>query len=130
MSDEALLAARLFLGVPFVIWGTMKLRGGEARLVPVLSAMGLPDASALAWLVGVCELVGGVAVCLGYPVRTVGVLLGVWCLMTGYASHKSDLNALLTHVGMAGGFFLLATVGPGALSLFGGVPTGPFSYVQ
>ncbi len=130
MNDEALLVARLFLGVPFVIWGTMKLRGGEAGLVPVLSAMGLPDAKALAWLAAFCELVGGVAVCLGYPVRTVSVLLGVWCLMTGYVAYRSDLNQALANVGMAGGFFLLATVGAGALSLFGGVPTGLFSYVQ
>ena len=129
MSDEALLAARLFLGVPFVIWGTMKLRGGEARLVPVLSAMGLPDASALAWLVGVCELVGGVAVCLGYPVRTVGVLLGVWCLVTAYVAHRKEVNQLLAHVGMAGGFFALAAVGPGRLALFGGAPTGVFAHL-
>lgn len=129
MHDEAMLAARLFLGIPFIIWGTMKLRGGEAKLVPVLSAMGLPDARLLAYLVGFCELVGGVAVCLGYPVRTVGVLLGVWCLVTGFAAHRSDVNQLLAHVGMAGGFFFLATVGAGAISLFGGAPTGLFAYL-
>lgn len=129
MQDEAMLLARLFLGVPFVLWGIMKLRGGEAKLVPVLAAMGLPDAKALAYLVGVCELIGGIAVCLGYPVTTVGVLLGLWCLATGYAAHKSDLNALLLHVGLAGGFFLLAVVGPGTLALFGGVPSGVFAHL-
>lgn len=48
MIDEAMLAARLGLGLPFVVWGAMKLRGGEAKLVPVLAAMGLPDARVLA----------------------------------------------------------------------------------
>lgn len=125
----ALLLARLFLGVPFLIWGTMKLRGGDARLVPVLVAMGLPDAKALAYLVGLCEFVGGLAICLGYPARSVGVLLGVWCLMTGYAAHRSDINQLLAHVGMAGGFFVLAVVGAGTASLFGGHPPGVFAYL-
>ena len=129
MHDEALLVARLFLGVPFILWGTMKLRGGEAKLVPVLVAMGLPDAKALAYLVGVCEFVGGVAVCLGYPARTVSVLLGLWCLVTGYAAHKGDLNQLLAHVGMAGGFFVLAVVGAGSVALFGGAPPDPFAYL-
>ena len=60
MNAIALLVARLFLGVPFIIWGVMKLHWGEAKLVPVLAGMGLPDARALAYLVGVCELVGGI----------------------------------------------------------------------
>ncbi|MEN5288573.1 DoxX family protein [Stenotrophomonas lactitubi] len=130
MSAGALLVARLFLGLPFVIWGMMKLRGGEAQLVPVLAKMGLPDARALAFLIGACELLGGVAVCIGYPVLMVCSLLGVWCLLTGYMSHKGDINQLLAHVGLAGGFFLLAAVGPGSLSLFGGTPTGFFAYLR
>ena len=129
MHDEALLVARLFLGIPFILWGSMKLRGGEAKLVPVLVSLGLPDAKALAYLVGFCEFIGGVGVALGYPARTFGLLLGLWCLVTGYAAHKSDINQLLAHVAMAGGFFLLAVVGAGSLSLFGGAPTGLFGYL-
>ena len=129
MGDEASLLARLLLGVPFIVWGTMKLRGGEAKLVPVLSAMGLPDAKLLAYLVGFCELIGGVAVCIGYPVGVVGTLLGLWCLVTGYAAHKADTNQLLAHVAMAGGFFLLAASGPGSMALFGGAPPGLFAYL-
>ena len=111
MSDESLLLARLFLGVPFIVWGILKLRGGEARLVPVLSGMGLPDATALAYLVGFCELAGGVMVVLGYPARTAGVLLGLWCLVTAYIGHKGDTNQMLAHTCMAGGFFTLASIG-------------------
>lgn len=128
--DIGLFIARLFLGVPFVIWGAMKLRGGEAKLVPVLAGMGLPDATVLAYLVGLCELVGGVAVCLGWPVHTVGVLLGLWCLVTAWVAHRKDVNQLLAHVGMAGGFFALAAVGPGTLALFGGAPTGMWAFLR
>ncbi len=59
-----------------------------------------------------------------------GVLLGLWCLLTGYAAHKGDTNQLLAHVGMAGGFFLLAAIGPGPLSLFGESVPGAFALLR
>ena len=65
MTDVVLLVARLLLGVPFIVWGVMKLRGGDASLVPVLAKMGMPDAKFLAFMVGLCEFVGGVGVVLG-----------------------------------------------------------------
>lgn len=127
MNDKALLAARLFLGTPFVIWGAMKLQGGAAALIPGLSALGLPAPQFFAYLVGLCELVGGVAVILGYPARTIGVLLGFWCLATALQAHEHDMTALLKNVTMAGGFFLLAATGAGSLSLFRGNPPRPFA---
>lgn len=129
MHDELLFLSRLFLGVPFIIWGYLKLRGGEAKLVPVLKSLGLPDPSAFAFLVGLCELAGGLMLVLGYPIRTASVLLGLWCLITGYAAHRSNLNELLLHVTSAGGYFALAVAGAGSIALFGGVPTGIFEYL-
>lgn len=129
MHDIWLLIARLFLGVPFVIWGVMKLRGGEAKLVPGLQALGLPDAVFFAYLVGVCELVGGLGVVLGYPVSTFSILLGIWCLITGYDAHRGNLTEILKNVTMAGGFFALASAGPGSIALFGGTPTGILGYL-
>ncbi|TXG77947.1 MAG: DoxX family protein [Rhodocyclaceae bacterium] len=92
MTGIALIIARLMLGIPFIIWGVMKLRGGEAKLVPVLAGLGLPDATALAYLVGLCELVGGIGVVIGFPVVLFSVLLGIWCLVTGYVGHRKDVN--------------------------------------
>ncbi len=125
MSDESLLLARLFLGVPFIVWGILKLRGGEAALVPVLSGMGLPDATALAYLVGFL-LAGGVMVVLGYP-RAQPACCSLWCLVTAYIGHKGDTNQMLAHTCMAGGFFTLASIGAGTLALFGGHPEGVFA---
>lgn len=115
MHDIAIIAARLLLGVPFIMWGVMKLRGGEAKLVPVLVGMGLPDAKALAYLVGFCELIGGIGVVVGFPLVLVSLPLSVWCLVTGYVGHRHDTNQLLAHVAMAGGFLLLAASAPGVL---------------
>ena len=124
MFDEGILLARVIMGGCFIVWGTMKLRGGEAELAPVLTAMGMPDAKALAYLVGLCELVGGIGVVAGYPLATFCVLLGLWCVVTALAAHKGDMNQLLAHIAMCGGFFGLAAAGPGALALFHGAPTG------
>jgi putative oxidoreductase len=129
MHDEGLVLARLFLGLPFIVWGILKLRGGEAKLVPGLQALGLPDAVFFAYLIGVCELVGGVAVVLGYPVRTASILLGIWCLLTGYDAHRGNVIELLKNATMAGGFFALAAAGPGSISLFRGAPHGVFAYL-
>ncbi len=126
MDNVAFFVAGLFLGVPFIIWGYLKLRGGEAKLVPFLVALGLPDATVLAYLVGLCEFVGGLAVVIGYPARLAAILLGLWCPVTGSQAHIGDTNALMSHVTMAGGFFLLAIAATGTLALFGGVPPGHF----
>lgn len=127
MHEIGLLVARLIMGGCFIVWGTMKLRGGEAKLVPVLSAMGLPDAKVLAYLVGFCELLGGMCVVIGYPLATVSVLLGLWCVVTALAAHKGDANQMLSHIAMCGGFFGLAAAGPGTFALFGGDPQGVFA---
>lgn len=127
MHDMVLLIARLIMGGSFIVWGVMKLRGGEARLVPVLSAMGMPDAKALAYLVGLCELVGGICVVLGYPLATVSVLLGLWCVVTAMVAHKADANQMLAHVTMCGGFIALAAAGAGTIALFGGSSQGVFA---
>ena len=97
--------------------------------MPGLRALRLPDPSFFAYLIGVCELVGGVAVVMGYPVHTAGVLLGLWCLATGYDAHRGNMTELLKNVTMAGGFFALAATGPGGFSVFGGAPTGLFAYL-
>ena len=112
------------MGVPFIVWGFLKLRGGEAKLVPGLRALGLPDATFFAYLIGVCELVGGLGIVLGYPLRTFAVLLGVWCVVTGLDAHRSNLTEMLKNISMMGGFFALAVAGAGAFSMFGGTPPG------
>ena len=130
MYDGALFIARLFLGVPFIVWGALKLRGGEAKLVPGLRTLGLPDAVFFAYLIGLCELVGGLAVVLGYPASTASVLLGLWCLVTGYDAHRGSVTEFLKNVTMAGGFFALAAAGAGKISLFDGTPSGLFGYLR
>ena len=57
---------------------------------------------------------------IGWPLALVSVLLGLWCVVAAVVVHKSDINQMLAHLTMCGGFFALAAAGPGAIALFGG----------
>lgn len=120
MNNQGLLLGRLLLGVPFVIWGILKLTGGAVQLSGGLSAMGLPAPLVFAYLIGLCELIGGVAVVIGYPIRLAGILLALWCVATGIFIHGGDLTQLFKNLVMAGGFLILATSGAGSFALFKG----------
>ena len=119
-----LFIVRLFLGVPFVIWGIGKLRGGDARIAPLIAKLDFPDPKFMALMVAICETAGGVAVVLDWPLRTAALLLGLWCLLTGYLEHRGNLTEFLKNVTMAGGFFALVVMGGGAVALFGGDAPG------
>jgi putative oxidoreductase len=75
--------------------GRKEAHGRRSRAGTGLRALGLPDATMFAYLIGLCELVGGIAVVLGYPVRTASVLLGLWCLVTAYDAHWTNMTELL-----------------------------------
>ncbi|QIG48000.1 DoxX family protein [Nordella sp. HKS 07] len=129
MNNEGLLLARLLLGVPFVIWGALKLAGGAVGLSGGLTQMGLPAPLLLAYLISLFELVGGIAVVIGFPIRLAGILLALWCVATGILIHGGDATQLFKNLVMAGGFLLVAVTGAGRLALFKGAPPhsfGPF----
>ncbi|HEV2570286.1 MAG TPA: DoxX family protein [Beijerinckiaceae bacterium] len=115
MNNAGLLLGRLLLGVPFIIWGALKLTGAAA-FSGNLAKMGLPSPLALAYLVGFCEVIGGLAVVGGFALRSASILLALWCLATGYLVHFGNRTAFFDHLVMAGGFFVLAAVGAGAWS--------------
>lgn len=122
--DTGLFIVRLFLGVPFIVWGIGKLRGGDAKIAPLIARLDVPDPKFFALMVAICETTGGLMIVLGWPVRTAALLLGLWCLLTGYLEHRGNLTEFLKNVTMAGGFFALVVVGGGAIALFGGHAPG------
>ncbi len=122
--DTSLLLARLLMGVPFIYWGFGKLRGGDRKIAPMLAQLGLPDTMALAFMVGLCEFAGGVMIVLGWPLRTAAVLLGLWCILTGYLEYRANMMELMKNITMGGGYFALAVAGSGTLALFGGAAPG------
>src|SRR5580765_5279249 len=117
MIDDVLkFAARILLAVPFLVTGVEKL-GDPSGIAKALGGLYLPSPEILGSLVGVCEVVGGLAVVAGVLVRIVGPLLAVWCVATALVVHLQAPIDLMKNFAMAGGFLLLATTGTGSLAV-------------
>lgn len=117
MSDNLLkLAARILLAVLFIVSGFGKL-ADPSGVAGMLGSFNLPGATALTYLVGLGEVVGGVALVTGYRLRVIAPLLAVWCVATGLIVHLGMPIDLMKNLGLAGGFLALAATGPGSFAL-------------
>ena len=76
LKDSAALPTRLILGYGFAFHGYGKLfsADGHAGFVGMLQGIGVPAPELAAWVVGVIEFFGGVALILGAFVSVVAVL--------------------------------------------------------
>lgn len=115
------LAARLLVGLPFVLFGAGKATA-YAGTVGMIEAVGLPFPP-LAFLGAVTlEILGGVLLVAGFKVRSVALLLAVFSIVTALCFHANlaDQNNFVhffKNVMMAGGLLQIAAFGAGAFSL-------------
>lgn len=115
-SSILILVGRILMAVDFVLAGYGKLTAA-AGTAGFFGSLGLPSSPAFAYLVGLCELVGGLALIVGFQTRIVAILLGLFCIATGFIAHSGDMTIFMKNVVMAGGFFILAGAGAGAYSV-------------
>ncbi len=105
MIDSAILLARLFIGVCFVVHGLGKLglvgTGNMAGFVGWLKSLGLPYPAVQARLAMLAEVVGGVMITVGFGTR-VGLIL---CFST---------MVMAVTIGHKGGGYLITNNPPGA----------------
>jgi len=120
-SNSALLLGRVLMSAIFILAGFAKLTGAAATQAMFVK-MGLPVPE-LAWAVTVAiELIGGLALLLGVATRPVGVLLGIWCIVTALVAHSNLGDPqmrihFMKNLAMAGGFAYVAVLGAGAFSI-------------
>ncbi len=81
------LPLRILLGFSFLYHGLPKLAGGHAGFMGMLQKMGMPAPDLLAWLVGLLEVVGGIALILGAFVSIFTVLLVIEMLVAMFTVH-------------------------------------------
>ncbi|ODT29707.1 MAG: hypothetical protein ABS35_08000 [Kaistia sp. SCN 65-12] len=122
-ASAVVLAARVLLSILFIVAGYGKLTaiGGTAGF---FGSIGLPMPTATAVIVGLVELVGGLAVLVGFKTRIAAVVLAFFVLAATAIAHldfSQAGNALMTQKNLAitGGFLLLAVLGAGPLSIDG-----------
>jgi putative oxidoreductase len=129
IEEFTMLIARVIMGTPFIWTGYSKLIAA-AGTQAYFAKLGLP-VPALAWGVAVAvELLGGLAILLGFQTRVAGIILAAWCIATALVAHSnfSDPNMVINfmkNVIMTGGFLYVAVFGAGAYTIaqiFGNKP--------
>jgi putative oxidoreductase len=120
-SSTTVLLGRILLAAIFLLSGFGKLTAISGT-AGYFGAMGLPVPTATAIVVGLIELLGGLAILVGFQTRIVAWVLAVFTIATALVAHTgwADQNQMihfLKNVAITGGFLVLASSGPGAYSI-------------
>ena len=118
-KDFPLLAARVLLGLLFVVAGLGKLASVEG-FAGYMASGGVP--AFLAWPVILFEILGGLALIAGFQARAVALALGAFCVASAVLYHfnpadQMQMTMFLKNLALAGGYMALAVAGPGRYAL-------------
>jgi len=113
------LGGRVLLSVLFLISGLGKI-GAYTSTAGYMTALGIPGA--LLPAVIATEVLGAIALIVGWKTRVTAFLLAGFTLLAGVLFHNNfadQIQAIMffKNVAIAGGLLLLVANGPGALSL-------------
>lgn len=121
-----IVAGRVLLALMFILAGWSKLTAIEGTAGYIASG-GLPFASALAVIVGLLELLGGLAIAIGFQARWAALALGVFTLAASLLFHQFwavpadqafvQQLMFMKNLSVAGGLFTLAALGAGPVSV-------------
>ncbi|UDL91366.1 DoxX family protein [Mesorhizobium sp. PAMC28654] len=120
-SSVTILLGRILLSVIFLLSGFGKLTAISGTAA-YFGGLGLPIPTVTAVVVGLIELLGGLAVLAGFQTRSAAWVLAVFTVATGLVAHtgwadQMQMIQFLKNLGIAGGFLLLASSGAGAYSI-------------
>ena len=122
-TSAAILVGRIFLSTMFIVAGFGKLTAISAT-AGWFGAIGLPTPTVTAVVVGLIELVGGIAILVGYQTRIAAIVLALFTVGATLIAHldfsdQTQQLFFMKNLSIVGGFLLLAAVGAGALSIDG-----------
>jgi putative oxidoreductase len=120
-SSTTILLGRILLAVIFLLSGFGKLTAISGTAA-YFGALGLPVPTVTAVLVGLIELLGGIAILVGFQTRIVAWVLAIFTIATGLVAHtgwadQMQMIQFLKNLAITGGFLLLASSGAGAYSI-------------
>ena len=120
-SAPVALLGRAMLASLFIPAGFSKLTaiGGTAGY---FASLGLPMPTVTAVVIGLVELLGGLAVLVGFKTRIAALLLAVFTIAASFVAHTNfaggmQLLMFQKNVSIAGGLLLLVALGAGSLSI-------------
>jgi putative oxidoreductase len=120
------LVARILLAAIFISAGFSKVMGFDG-VTAYIASKGLPVPMIIAGLTIVLEILGGLAIVIGYKARIAGLLLGLFTLLAALIFHNFwtfppeqvylQNIMFMKNLSMAGGLFLLTVFGAGGYSI-------------
>lgn len=125
-SSGLALVGRVLLAFMFITAGFAKL-GDLPGTMAYTASGGIPGF--LGVLATALEILGGLAILVGWQTRWAALALAAFCVVAGYLYHFvpaqslqgmeqfAQMSAFYKNVTIAGGFLVLAAFGPGAYSL-------------
>ena len=120
-ASALILAGRALLSIIFILAGFAKLTAisGTAGW---FASIGLPLPTVTTVVVGLVELAAGIAILVGFQTRIAAIVLGLFTLAATAIAHTDfadqvQMMFLQKNLAIAGGLFVLAAFGAGALSI-------------
>ena len=120
------LVGRVLLALMFILAGLSKLTN-IAGTAGYIASGGLPAPMLLAVVVGLLELLGGIAIAVGFHARWAALALGLFTLLASVLFHRywavpADQAMVqqlmfMKNLSVAGGMFIVAALGAGPASL-------------
>jgi putative oxidoreductase len=112
---------RLLMSSVFIWDGIFGLRNPES-VAKYYAGVHVPLPDVSVWVVGIFQLVFGLAILVGYKSRFAAMLLIIFCLITAFAVHLpagdlSNMTNFYKNLAMAGGLLYVVAFGSGPLSI-------------
>ncbi|HEY4193373.1 MAG TPA: DoxX family protein [Mesorhizobium sp.] len=122
-APAVVLVARILLSILFIVSGYGKLTA-IAGTAGYFANIGMPMPTATVVIVGLVELLGGLAILVGFKTRIAAIIVALFTLAATAVAHldfSQAGNALMLqkNLGITGGLLLLAVLGAGKLSIDG-----------
>lgn len=113
------LAGRIMMSIIFILAGVGKVMD-PAGTTGYMEAMGVP--SALLWPTAALEILGGIAIAVGFKTRYAAYALAGFSIAAAVLFHRNladqmQMILFLKNIAMAGGLLILATGGKTAFSV-------------
>ncbi len=115
------LLGRILLSAIFIEAGVFKALA-PVRTIATMRALDLPMPQAAFFVTVLVELLGGLAVLVGFRTRWAAALLCFWCFATAFTVHyhpgdTGQMINFMKNLAMAGGFLQLVAWGGGRFSI-------------
>ncbi len=120
-ASAGILVGRIFLSLMFILAGFSKLTA-IAGTAGWFESLGIPAPTIAVVVSGLVELVGGLAILVGFKTRVAALVLAIFTVAATLIAHTNLADQVqqlffMKNLAVTGGFLILAAVGAGAYSV-------------